>query len=184
MGQQTKKAKKSTETLAKRVGKVELAIEKIESRLGQKESHVETRSQHAAKLEQRISNQMIDLQNQIREIGATGPNHEAMITLDEGCVLNLEELEKKIEEKYDLLAAREEKLQNLQKSISAELENLRAEIKERDLLLAAREVEIKSFKQTLGSRIEELENLVRKQPWGKNKATRLVSFLVDIGKKH
>ena len=180
MGQPRKKAKKSTETLAKRAGKVELPLDKIESRLGQNKSHVETWSQHAAKLER----QMIDLQNQIREIGATGPNHEAMITLDEGCVLNLEELEKKIEEKYDLLAAREEKLQNLQKSISAELENLRAEIKERDLLLAAREVEIKSFKQTLGSRIEELKNLVKKQPWGKNKATRLVSFLVDIGKKH
>ena len=184
MGQPRKKAKKSTETVAKRVGKVELPLEKIESRLGQNKSHVETWSQHAAKLEQRISNQMIDLQNQIREIRATGPNPDSMITLDEGCVVNLEVLEKKMEEKYDLLAAREEELQNLQKRISAEFENLRAEIKERDLLLAAREVEIKSFKQTLGSRIEELKNLVKKQPWGKNKATRLVSFLVDIGKKH
>lgn len=117
MGQQRKKAKRSKETLAKRIGKVELALEKIDS--------------------------------QIREIRATGPNPDSMITLDEGCVVNLEELEKKMEEKYNLLAAREEELQNLQKRISV-----------------------------------ELENLIKKQPAGGNKATRLVSFLVDIGKKH
>lgn len=184
MGQPRKKRKKSTETLAHRVGKAELTLEKIASRLRENESYLKSWSQQGAQLEQSISNQLINLQNQIREIKVTGLNPDGLIQLEEGTAVNLEELERKMEEKYSLLAARERELQDLEKRISALLENLRAEIRERDLLLAAREIEIKSFRQTLGSRVEELETLAKRQSGTENKATRLVSFLVDIGKKH
>ncbi len=184
MGQPRRKRKKSTETLAHRVGKVELTLERIESQLRQNESCLEGWSQQAAQLEQSISNQLIDLQNRIREIKATGLNPDGLIQLEEGTAVNLEELERKMEEKCSLLVARERELQDLEKRMLAVLENLRAEIKEKDLLLTGREMEIKSFKQTLGSRVEELETLAKRQSGRESKATRLVSFLVDIGKKH
>lgn len=166
MGQQREKTKRSTETLTSRVRKVELTFEEIESQLKQSISKLEAGAERFRESEQRISEQIIDLQNQIKENMSTGPNPENLITLEEGYAVNLEELEKRMEEKYSLLAERERELQELQKKILAEFEGLKAEIKERDLLLAAR------------------ENLLPNQGGSKRRSARLVSFLVDIGKKH
>jgi len=96
MGQPRRKRKKSTETLAHRVGKVELTLERIESQLRQNESCLEGWSQQAAQLEQSISNQLIDLQNRIREIKVTGLNPDGLIQLEEGTAVNLEELAHKL----------------------------------------------------------------------------------------
>lgn len=168
MSQQRKKAKKLNQSLTNRMSKIELTFKKMESQLKQTTSDLEAQAERVKESEQRISGQIIDLRNQIREKMATGPNLEGLVTLEEGYAVDLEELEKKMEEKYSLLAARERELQDLQRRISAEFENLRAGIKEREVLLAARGTEVKSLKQTMGVR----------------RATRLVSFLVDIGKKH
>lgn len=166
MSQQRKKTKRSTGTLTSRVRKIELTFKGMESQLKQAISKLEAKAERFKESEQRISEQNIELQNQIRENMPTGPNPENLITLEEGYAVNLEELEKRMEEKYSLLAERERELQELQKRISAEFEGLKAEIKERDLLLAAR------------------ENLLQNQVGGKKRSARLVSFLVDIGKKH
>lgn len=166
MSQQRKKTKRSTGTLTSRVRKIELTFKEMESQLKQAISKLEAKAERFKESEQRISEQNIELQNQIRENMPTGPNPENPITLEEGYAVNLEELEKRMEEKYSLLAERERELQELQKRISAEFEGLKAEIKERDLLLAAR------------------ENLLQNQVGGKKRSARLVSFLVDIGKKH
>jgi chaperonin cofactor prefoldin len=166
MIQQRKKTKRPTETLTSRVRKIELTFKEMESQLKQAISKLEARAERFKESEQRISEQIIDLQNQIRENRSTGPNPENLITLEEGYAVNLEELEKRMEEKYSLLAERERELQELQKRISAEFEGLRAEIKGKDLLLAAR------------------ENLLQNQGGSKKRGARLVSFLVDIGKKH
>lgn len=166
MSQQRKKTKRSTGTLTSRVRKIELTFKGMESQLKQAISKLEAKVERFKESEQRISEQNIELQNQIRENMPTGPNPENLITLEEGYAVNLEELEKRMEEKYSLLAERERELQELQKRISAEFEGLKAEIKERDLLLAAR------------------ENLLQNQVGGKKRSARLVSFLVDIGKKH
>jgi chaperonin cofactor prefoldin len=165
MSEQRKKTKRSTETLTSRVRKVELTFKEIESQLKEAISKLEARAERFQESEQRISGQIIDLQNQIRQNMPTGPNPENLITLEEGYAVNLEELEKRMEEKYSLLAERERELQELQKRISAEFEGVRTQIKERDLLLGAR------------------ENLLRNQGGSKKRGARLVSFFVDIGKK-
>jgi hypothetical protein len=106
-----------------------------------------------------------------------------LINLRASTVVNLEDWEKKIEEKYSLLCAKERDLEGLEEKIHGEIEKLLTEIKQRDLLLATREVEIKSLKQGLWSRLDELESQVTRRSTGR-KAGRFVSFLVDIGKKH
>jgi hypothetical protein len=106
-----------------------------------------------------------------------------LINLRASTVVNLEDWEKKIEEKYSLLCAKERDLEGLEEKIHGEIEKLLTEIKQRDLLLATREVEIKSLKHGLWSRLDELESQVTRHSSGK-KAARFVSFLVDIGKKH
>lgn len=178
-----KSTKKPAENLADKMKKIEATFENIKSELKETKSCLLALTERGEELEQRVSFQMIDLQNQIREKMATGANPDAFITLEEGDAVNLEELEKRMEEKYSLLAAREVELQDLQKRILEEFENLRAEIKERDLFLTAREVDIKNFKQTMGVRIEELEILLKKQVGDRGRRTRMLSFLVDIGKK-
>ena len=181
MRQREKKAKNSIETLADRVKKIELGLKKIESQLKQKEPPL--KAGQKTEFQQRISVQITELQNQIRERVAPEGNFDGLITLEEGYAVDLEALEKKMEEKYSLLAARERELQDLQKRISMEFENLKAKTEERDLFLAAKETEIKSLKPSMGSR-EEWENLTRSQAGKKKRAARLVSFLVDIGKKN
>ena len=106
-----------------------------------------------------------------------------LIRLEASTVVNLEDWEKKIDEKYSLLCAKESDLEGLEEKIRTEIEKLLGEIKQRDVLLATREVEIKSLKQGLWSRLDELEGQITRHSSGK-KAARFVSFLVDIGKKH
>jgi len=184
MRQKGNRTKTSKETETNRITKIELALKEIESELKRATLQLEAQAQRIRETERRISGQIIDLQKQIREKAAPGLDPDGLITLEEGTAVDLEELEKKMEEKCSLLTVRERELQDLQKRMSAEFENLKAEIRERELLLAAREMEVKSLKQTMGARIEELENLAKNQAGGMRRTNRLVSFLVDIGKKH
>jgi cell division septum initiation protein DivIVA len=96
MIQQRKKTKRPTEILTSRVRKIELTFKEMESQLKQAISKLEARAERFKESEQRISEQIIDLQNQIRENRSTGPNPENLITLEEGYAVNLEELEKRL----------------------------------------------------------------------------------------
>jgi len=181
MRQREKKAKNSIEILADRIKKIELGLKKIESQLKQKELPFKAGQQ--TEFQQRISAQITELQNQIRERVVPEGIFDGLVTLEEGYAVDLEALEKKMEEKYSLLAGREKDLQDLHKRISTEFENLKAQTKEKDLFLAAKEAEIQSLRPSMGSR-EEWENLTRSRAGKKKRASRLVSFLVDIGKKN
>lgn len=183
MSQQQRKVKRLAGGQADRVRKMELEFKKIKSEIQQLTSQLEAQAVWVRDLDKRLTDQILDLQNQVRERVAT-LNPDGLITLEEGCAVNLEELENKMEEKYSLLIAREKELDNLEKKISAELERLRSEIRERDLLLAARETELKGLRQALSARIEELEILAKSQAGGRGRTHRFVSFLADIGKKH
>ena len=123
------------------------------------------------------------VQNPVEERGLVHPGPDGTVMLEADCAVDLVELERKMNEKYFVLSAKERELQELEKKIYAEVERLLAEIKERDLLLAAREVEIRNLKQSLASRLDNLEGLVKRRTVGARTA-RLVSFLVDIGKRH
>ncbi|MFQ5850463.1 MAG: hypothetical protein ACE5JU_07720 [Candidatus Binatia bacterium] len=163
---------------------MEARLKEIETQLKQKGHHFEMLSRGVRGSEQRISALIADLQNQIKEKIEGGTNPDACITLEKGYAVNLDELEKEMEEKYSILTVKEREFQDLQKRISAEVESVMAKNKERDLLVAAKEVEMKNFKQTVEARIEELERLVKRQTEGKKRGNRLVSFLVDIGRKN
>jgi hypothetical protein len=117
------------------------------------------------------------------KIAPLRPRANEAVLLESDYEVDLAELERKMNEKYSALSAKERELQQLEKKIYAEVEKLLAEIKERDLLLAAREVEIRNLKQSLSSRLDDLESLVKGRSVGARTA-RLVSFLVDIGKRH
>lgn len=172
----------------KRTGKVS----GVEGQLKKLEASV---AEFAARLEQ-IELQLSEQWDRFHEFGlqiaeargqietSGGQNRsEGLITLEEGSAVDLEGWERRIDEKCALLSAKQRELPELEKKMYGELERLRSEMTQRDLLLAAREVEIRSLKQSLASRLDDLEGLVHKRSRGK-KATRLVSFLADIGKKH
>ncbi|MFQ5849694.1 MAG: hypothetical protein ACE5JU_03785 [Candidatus Binatia bacterium] len=179
-----KKAKNPADTMEDKINKIESAFENIKSQLKHAGCYLATLTEHGKELDHWVSSQTVDLQNQNREKMATGHHPDAFITLEEDHAVDLEELEKKMEEKCSLLTVRERELQDLQKRMSEEVENLVAGIREKDLLLAATEMELKSFKQTIGARVEELEILVKNQARGKKMGTRMLSFLVDTGKKN
>jgi len=177
------KIRKTEEASADGMKMIESTLEKMESRLHEMESSIATLTKRGKELEQRVDSRVIDLQNQIREKMAPGGNPDSSIPLEEGYAVDLEDLEKKMEEKYSLLAARERALQDLQERILADFKNLKAEIKERDFFLAAEKMEIKNFKQAVAARIEMLEMLLKEQAGDKKMRPRMLSFLVDIGKK-
>jgi hypothetical protein len=135
------------------------------------------------KLERWFLAHMGEVQSRSGRKGSAKPRRDSAVMLEANCAVDLVELERKMDEKYSFLSAKEKELQELEKKIHAEVEKLLAEIKERDLLLAAREVELRNLKQGIASRLDELEGLVKRRTVG-GRTARLVSFLVDIGKKH
>ena len=124
-----------------------------------------------------------EMQSQLSQI-TTASESATIIPLEEGCAVNLDELEKKMEEQYALMVARAKEIDQLQERILAEVENLRVVVKEKEILLAAREVEFAGLKRILEERVDQLENLAKNRREGRRRGGRLVSFLVDIGKKH
>ncbi len=168
--------------MTRRVSEIESTLRNLEDQLKQTIASLENKLECADQLGKTISAQMFDLQNQLREM-RPGASPETLIDLEEGSVVNIEELEKRLDEKCSLVTASEGKLRDFQTGLSKELDELRAEIREKDLLSTAREIEMKSLKQNLSTRMEELEKLVKGQSGGENKSPRPVSFLVDIGKK-
>jgi hypothetical protein len=149
-----------------RIQRVETLLEEIASRLG--------------KIETQFGGQT-DL---AREIETAGQNHSAsMIALEEGSVVDLDAWERKMEDKYAVLCAKEKELKELEQNIYEDLEKLRAEIKQRDFVLIARDAELKSFKPGGASRPDAVDGLVSKRA-ADRKPDGWVSFLVDKGKKH
>ncbi len=183
MSEQTNRPGKSRPTLTHRVSEIELALREIETLLKQTIPDLENLAQRAEQWEKTTA-QIADQQNQAREKTLLGPDPGALVLLEEGSVVDIDELEKRMEEKYSLLTTRVGELQDFQVRLAKNLDNVREEIREKDLLSAARETEIKSLKQSLGARIEELEKLVKSQAGREKRAPRLVSFLVNVGKKH
>ena len=163
---------------------MELMLKEIGPRLEQRTSKLEAQAASVEALEERISAQIVDLQHQIQGKMVPAASLDAPVILEEGCAVDLDELEKRMEEKCSLLTARERELQELQKKISEEFEKLRSEIRERDILPASREIDVRGLKQRLGARTEELKNFAKNQLGARRRTNRLVSFLVDIGKKH
>lgn len=161
--------KKITQKARHRTGRMESALKEIKSQHNQTGSQLEIYAERFAILERKLCDQIAHLENQIRAINSTMPNPDSLINLEEGYAVNLEELERKWEEKYSLLDAREKQLQKLEKTISEELEGLRTEFQERNLLWAAR--------------IQQVGKLAKNQPLQKRRGIRFVSFLADIGKK-
>jgi Tfp pilus assembly protein FimV len=141
------KAKKSGETLSSRVGKIEAALKRIETQIEQKDSQLAAAAGQLQESEQRISGRITDLQNQIKQNADAAPDPDNCITLEEGHAVNIEELEKKMEQRYALLATRDREFQDLKEKVWAELEGLKVKNKEKDVLLAAREMEMKNFKR-------------------------------------
>ena len=183
MSERKKRAGKISGSVQGRIKKLEALLEEVAARLGQVESQLRKETARARALESKISSQIAKAQGRTGEMSGGQTRPASFIALEEGCAVDLEGWERKMDDKYALLSAKERELKELEKKIYGELEKLLDEIKQRDLLLAAREVELRSLKQGLASRLDELEGLVTKRSGGR-KAARLVSFLVDIGKKH
>ena len=154
-------------------------LAEIAARLKRTESSAKDEAMRVRGLERKL----VELQARSAKKQLHNGRAKGLINLEASTVVNLEDWEKKIEEKYALLCAKERDLEGLEERIRGEVEKLLGEIKQRDMLLATREVEIKSLKQGLWSRLDELESQVIRRSTGK-KAARFVSFLVDIGKRH
>ena len=170
---------RSSKGTQKRTGGTQGLLREIAARLKYAESAAKQEAARVRGLEKKLATLLArTAQKQPRNGRPRG-----LINLQASTVVNLEDWEKKIEEKYSLLCAKERDLEGLEEKIHGEIEKLLTEIKQRDVLLATREVEIKSLKQGLWSRLDELESQVPRRATGK-KAARFVSFLVDIGKKH
>lgn len=145
---------------------MESALSEIKSELSQLRSQLAAYAQRLKDLEQNLSDQTTKLECQIRELNSPRQNSESFITLEEGSAVNLEEIERKWEERLSLLSRREKELRDLEKEISEEFEKLRTEVRERYVLWAARSRQPQSPHPK------------------KRRGGRLVSFLVDMGKKH
>lgn len=166
-----------------RMKRIEASFKAVALRLKRAESRLKAEAGRARELERRFSTHIAEVRKRLGEKGAAKNPLDGLVTPEQGYGVDLEEWERKMDARYSLLTAKEQEVQELEKKICAEVDKCLAEIKQRDLLLAAREVEIRSLKQGLDSRLDELENLVNKRG-GVRRAARLVSFLVDIGKKH
>ena len=179
MSARSKGKGKSTKALRRPVKGTQHLLEEIAARLKRAESSAKQDAARVRGLEKKFAALLTRAAvGQPRNGRSPG-----LIRLEASTAVNLEDWEKKIDEKYALLCAKEKDLEGLEGKIRGEIEKLVGEIKQRDQLLATREVEIRSLKQGLWSRLDELEGQISRHTSGK-KAARFVSFLVDIGKKH
>ena len=183
MGGQREATRNLVEILADVVKMMDSTFKNVESQLQQVESSLAALDERGRELEKRISSQVIDLHNKIKDELSRRVDPNTPIPLEEGCVVDLEEWERKLEGKFFLMEARDRELRDGQKRISEEVASLATGIREKGLLVAAKEVEIKSFKQAIGTRIEALEILVKRQSEVRKRRSRVFSFLVDAGKK-
>lgn len=174
---------KISDGVQNRMQRVEALVEDVALRLGQIESQFKQETGRAREVESKILSQIAEAQRQVSATSGGQNLPESFIALEEESAVDLDGWEKKMDEKYAALCAKESQLQELEKRISGELEKLLSEIKQRDLLLAAREEELTILKQSVASRLNEIEIRIAKRS-GATKPARLVSFLVDIGKKH
>ena len=181
MDEQKKSSRQLANNLQNREKKISAALEEMAFRLRRLETQLWQQAGLALALESRISAQVGRGPSRLAEKSDGQDLLEGSIALEEGNSVDLQEWEKRMDEKYALLSTKEKELQNVEKRIYTEVDKRLADVKQRDLLLA-REVEMRSLKQTLGSRPGESESL-SKRPGGKG-AARLVSFLTDIGKRH
>jgi hypothetical protein len=92
------------------------------------------------------------------------------LTLDLAHVVDIEELERKWEERYSLLADAHDDLNQLKQDLLARFEGLKKEIHETNLLWVRR--------------IADLERWQRAQAGGGARGARLVSFFGDFNKRH
>ena len=179
MSAQSKGKGKSSKALRRRVRGTQPLLETIAARLKHAESSAKQDAARIRGLEKKFA--ALLARTAVRQ--PRNGRSSGLIRLEASTAVNLEDWEKKIDEKYSLLCAKESDLEGLEEKIRGEIEKLVGEIKQRDQLLATREVEIRSLKQGLWSRLDELEGQIARHSSGK-KAARFVSFLVDIGKKH
>lgn len=173
----------------------------LDAQVEEKEEILQSRDATIKELEEDLTAKGYDLEKLVREkvklleirdavlqdlkstTGALNVLAEGLISIKEEDVIALEESEEdgKNDDEREL---REREAKDFEKRLAEEVQGLRAEIRGKDVVLGAKEMEIEMIKQTMGGRIEELENLTKKRPGGNRKTTRLVSFLVDLGKGH
>jgi hypothetical protein len=180
MGERKKKSATISDGGEERIQRIEALFEEVEAHLRQLELRVEEESDRARQWESKISER---LAGEAAGSGAGQIQPQSLIALEEGAAVDLDEWERRIDEKYAALSAKEKQLGTLEKNIHAELEQLRGEIKKRDILLVAKESELKTLRDRATLAQDDREALIGKRPAGR-KPGRLVSFLVDIGKKH
>ena len=173
----------------------------LETRVSETEEILQSRDATVKELEEDLTAKGNDLEKLVREkvklleirdavlqdlkstTGALNVLAENLVSIKEEDVITLEESEEEGEDN-GARELREREAKDLEKRLAEEVQGLRAEIREKDVVLGAKETEIQMIKWTMEGRIEVLENLTKKRPGGKRKTTRLVSFLVDMGKRH
>lgn len=181
MTRREQRQKRSSAKPSQKTGKVDPSAHRVNSGAEASESRVSP-GEPLAELERRVSSRIQELEERLRE--RLPPDPDDLIKLEEGHVVNVEELERNLWERFSMLAGAVRELQEEQKRLTSEMGELAKRIKEGELLGAAREMEVKNFKQTLDARVDELERLVKRQTGSKRIGSRLVSFLADIGKKN
>ncbi|HEX9445075.1 MAG TPA: hypothetical protein VGA73_13200 [Candidatus Binatia bacterium] len=120
------------------------------------------------------------LEDLSRRLGALESQLAGAVGLEQGSAVDLDAWEKKWEEKYALLSARQKELESPESRVQRAPELLEDPRKD---FPAAGMPPARSWKQAVGARMSELEGLAGRRPT-QNKASRWVSFFVDLGKKH
>ena len=95
------------------------------------DSGLKSYRQHSKGVERKVSTVIIDLKKRMEGEAESESGADNCITLEEGCAVNLEDLEKNMVEKYSLLAAKESDFQDLFIKMSSEVERLRADNNEK-----------------------------------------------------
>ena len=176
--------KKKQETLTVRVDNLESVLENIQDHLKKIDSGLKSYRQHSKGVERKVSTVIVDLKKRMEGEAESESGADNCITLEEGCAVNLEDLEKNMVEKYSNLAFKDREFQDLLIKISSEMEQLHAQNKEKNLFIEAKEEELKNFKQSMTERIEVLERKLKIQRPRSSKENRWASFLAEIGKSH
>ncbi len=177
-----KQQKKKQATLTVRVTQLESVLGDIKDHLKKIDSGLKSSMQHSKGVERKVSTVITDLEKRMEREAESESGASSCITLEEGCAVNLEDLEKEMTNKYSLLAAKESDFQDLFIKMSSEVERLRANNNEKNLFLEAKEVEIERLKQSMTERIEVLERKLKIQRQRGSKANRWASLLAEIGK--
>lgn len=99
--------------------------------------------------------------------GLVSPNDSQVFTLGETQEVRSENTRKEIKE--------------MEERMLAEIRKLKANVRDRELAIQAKNVEIAMIKQSMDAKVENLERELTDQK--EKKATRLVSFLSEIGSK-